>query len=124
MHLSATSRWSDSSLETPWREDGEKLRYAPDIIEWSGIGYHSRAPLVRIVGTLNSRCYISQVLEPVVLPYLHGLAPAIFQQDKLRPHVGSIVQRFFDNHQIELLPWPARCPDFSLIENIWSTVDP
>ncbi|GFS83340.1 uncharacterized protein TNCV_600731 [Trichonephila clavipes] len=28
-HLSATPRWSDSSPETPWREDAEQLRYAP-----------------------------------------------------------------------------------------------
>ncbi|GFW68007.1 transposable element Tc1 transposase [Trichonephila clavipes] len=31
-------------------------------------------------------------------------------------------QRFFVNHQIELLPWPARSPDLSLIENMWSMV--
>ncbi|GFT62251.1 transposable element Tcb1 transposase [Trichonephila clavipes] len=29
---------------------------------------------------------------------------------------------FFDNHQIKLLPWPARFPDLSLIENMWSMV--
>ncbi|GFV08860.1 transposable element Tcb1 transposase [Trichonephila clavipes] len=74
-------------LETPWREDAEQLRYAPPhwsctgIMVWSGIGYHSRTSLVRIAGTLNSQCYISEVLEPVVLPYLQGLATAIFQQD-------------------------------------------
>ncbi|GFW02467.1 transposable element Tcb1 transposase [Trichonephila clavipes] len=34
-----------------------------------------------IAGTLNSQCYFSEVLEPVVLPYLQGLATAIFQQD-------------------------------------------
>ncbi|GFU51930.1 transposable element Tcb1 transposase [Trichonephila clavipes] len=45
------------------------------------IGYHFRTPLVRISGTLNSQHYISEVLEPVVLPYLQGLATAIFQQD-------------------------------------------
>ncbi|GFV13817.1 transposable element Tcb1 transposase [Trichonephila clavipes] len=44
------------------------------------------------------------VLEPVVLPYLQGLATAIFQQDYARPHVARIVQLFFVNHQIELLP--------------------
>ncbi|GFS89995.1 hypothetical protein TNCV_507141 [Trichonephila clavipes] len=33
MHLSATPQWSDSSLETPWREDAEQLRYAPP--HWS-----------------------------------------------------------------------------------------
>ncbi|GFW24103.1 transposable element Tcb1 transposase [Trichonephila clavipes] len=33
-----------------------------------------------------------------------------------------IVQRFFVNHQIELLPWPARSPYLSPIENVWSRV--
>ncbi|GFV50426.1 transposable element Tcb1 transposase [Trichonephila clavipes] len=54
---------------------------APGIMAWGGIGYHSRTPLVRIADTLNSQRYISEVLEPVVLPYLQGLATAIFQQD-------------------------------------------
>ncbi|GFW88470.1 transposable element Tcb1 transposase [Trichonephila clavipes] len=95
---------------------------APGIMVWGGIGYHSRTPLVRIAGTLNNQRYISEVLESVFLPYLQGLATAIFQQDNARPHVARIVQRFFVNHQIELLPWPARSPDLSPIENMWSMV--
>ncbi|UYV81725.1 CTSC [Cordylochernes scorpioides] len=91
---------------------------APGIMVWGGIGYHSRTPLVRITGTLNSQSYISEVLEPVVLPYLQGLPTAIFQQDNAPPHVARIVQRFFVNRQIELLPWPARSPDLSPIENM------
>ncbi|GFS98951.1 transposable element Tcb1 transposase [Trichonephila clavipes] len=111
-----------------WRHRGERMLNscvmhchtgpAPGIIIWDAIGYHSRTPLVRIAGTLNSQRYISKVLEPVVLPYLQGLATAIFQQDNARPHVARIVQRFFVNHQIELLPdrltlW---------ILNMWSMV--
>ncbi|GFU14966.1 transposable element Tcb1 transposase [Trichonephila clavipes] len=69
---------------------------APGIMVWGGIGYHSRTPL--------------------------GLATAIFHQDNARPHVASIIQRFFINHQIELLPWPSRSPDLSQIENMWSMV--
>ncbi|GFT19739.1 transposable element Tcb1 transposase [Trichonephila clavipes] len=95
---------------------------APGIRICGGVGYHSRTPLVLTAGTLNSQHYISEVLEPVVLPYLQGLATAIFQQDSARPHVARIVQRFFVNHQIELLPWPARSPDLLLIENMWSMV--
>ncbi|GFY29889.1 transposable element Tcb1 transposase [Trichonephila clavipes] len=74
-----------------WRHRGERMlnscvmhHYtgpALGIIVWTGIGYHSCTPLVRIAGTLNSLRYISEVLEPVVLPYLQGLATAIFQQD-------------------------------------------
>ncbi|GFY32267.1 transposable element Tcb1 transposase [Trichonephila clavipes] len=97
-----------------WRHCGERMlnrcvmpRHtspAPDIVVWGGLGYHSRTPLVGIAGTLNSQRYISEVLEPVVLPYLQGLCTAIFQQDNARPHVARIVQRIFVNHQIELLP--------------------
>ncbi|GFV14322.1 transposable element Tcb1 transposase [Trichonephila clavipes] len=94
----------------------------PGIMVWDGIGCHSRTPQVRIAGTLNSQRYISEVLEPVVLPDLQGLATAIFQQDNARPHVARIFQRFFVNHQIELLPWPARSPYLSPIEKMWSMV--
>ncbi|GFW88384.1 transposable element Tcb1 transposase [Trichonephila clavipes] len=58
---------------------------APSIMLWGGIGYHSRTPLVRIAGTLNSQRYISELLEPVVLSYLQGLPTAIFQQDNAPP---------------------------------------
>ncbi|GFU42492.1 transposable element Tcb1 transposase [Trichonephila clavipes] len=92
------------------------------IMVWSGIKYHSRTPLVRIAGTLNSQLYISEMLEPVVLPYLQGLATAMFQKDNGRPHVVRIVQRFFVNQQSELLPWLDSSPDLSLIENMWSMV--
>ena len=95
---------------------------APGIMVWGGIGYHSRTPLVRIAGTLNNHRYISEVLEPVVLPYLQGLPTAIFQQDNARPHVARIVQVLFVNRQIELLPWPIRSPFLSPIENMWSRV--
>ncbi|GFY15978.1 uncharacterized protein TNCV_1286231 [Trichonephila clavipes] len=63
-----------------WRHHGERMlnscvihRHsgpAPGIMVWGGIGYHSRTPLVRIAGTLNSQRYIAEVLKPVVLPYL------------------------------------------------------
>ncbi|KFM68223.1 hypothetical protein X975_16525, partial [Stegodyphus mimosarum] len=49
---------------------------APGNMVWGGIGYHSRTPLARNAGTLNSQRYISELLEPLVLPYLQGLPTA------------------------------------------------
>ncbi|GFX09747.1 transposable element Tcb1 transposase [Trichonephila clavipes] len=113
-----------------WRHRGERMLNscvmhpqtgsAPDIMVWGGIVYHSRTPLVCIAGILNNQRYISDVLEPVVLLYLQLLATAVFQQDNARLHVARIVQRFFVNPQIELLPWPARSLDLWPIENMWS----
>ncbi|GFV29042.1 transposable element Tcb1 transposase [Trichonephila clavipes] len=53
---------------------------------------------------------------------LRGLATAIFQQDNSRPHVARIVQMFFVNHLIALLPWLACTLDLSPIENMWPMV--
>ncbi|GFT61504.1 transposable element Tcb1 transposase [Trichonephila clavipes] len=74
-----------------WRHRGERMQNscimhrhtgsALGIMVWAGIGYHSRTSLVRIAGTLNSEHYISEVLEPVIIPYFQGLSTAIFQQD-------------------------------------------
>ncbi|GFW35908.1 transposable element Tcb1 transposase [Trichonephila clavipes] len=83
------------------------------IMVWSGIGFHCRTPLVCSDDTLNSQRYISEVLEPVVLPYIQSLPSTIFQHDNVRPHVGRSVQEFFFTHQIELLPWPACFPDLA-----------
>ncbi|GFW20792.1 transposable element Tcb1 transposase [Trichonephila clavipes] len=115
-----------------WRHCGEMMLNscvmhqhtgrAPGILLWGGIRYHSSTPLVRTAGTLNSQSYISEVLELVVLPYLQGLGTAIFQQGNAQPHVARIVQRFFVNPQIKLLPWPYRSSDLSPIEIMWSMV--
>ncbi|GFV39630.1 transposable element Tcb1 transposase [Trichonephila clavipes] len=96
---------------------------ALSIMFLGGVGYISRTPLECIASTLNSQNYISEVLEPVVLLYLQGLATAIFQKDNARPHdVARIVQRLFVNLQIELLSWSARSPGLSPIENMLSIV--
>ncbi|GFW83194.1 transposable element Tcb1 transposase [Trichonephila clavipes] len=111
-----------------WRHSGERkisscvMHYhtgpAPGIMVCGGIGHHSGTPLIRNSGFLNSQCYISEVLEPVVLPYLKVLAAAILDQDNARPHVKCIVQSFFVNLQIEFLPWLACSPDLSPIANM------
>ncbi|UYV80681.1 hypothetical protein LAZ67_19001368 [Cordylochernes scorpioides] len=81
-----------------------------------------RNDALRIAGTLNSQLYISEVLVPFVLPYLQDLLTAIFHQNNAQPYVARIVERFFVNRQIELLPWPARFRDLWPIESMLSMV--
>ncbi|GFU74114.1 hypothetical protein TNCV_1642381 [Trichonephila clavipes] len=82
----------------------------PGIMVWSSVGFHCRTPLVRMAATMNSQCYISEILEPVVLPYIQRLLSSIFQQDNALPHMALNVPEFFFTHQIELLPWSAVLP--------------
>ncbi|GFX34799.1 transposable element Tcb1 transposase [Trichonephila clavipes] len=58
----------------------------------------------------------------IPLVRIAGLGNVIFQRANAQSHVARVVQRFFVNHQIELLPWPTRSPDISLIENMWTMV--
>ncbi|GFT49616.1 transposable element Tcb1 transposase [Trichonephila clavipes] len=87
---------------------------------WGGIRFHCRTHLVRIASALNSQRYISEVLEPVLHPYIQYLPLALFKQENARPHVARNVKGFFFIHQIELLFRPAYYPDLSPIENVWS----
>ncbi|GFX90203.1 transposable element Tcb1 transposase [Trichonephila clavipes] len=69
---------------------------------------------------MPNSCVMHRITGPA--PGIMGLATGIFQQDNARPHAARIVQRFLVNHQIELLPLPARSPDLSPIKNLWSMV--
>ncbi|GFX89271.1 transposable element Tcb1 transposase [Trichonephila clavipes] len=107
-------------LRSQWGD--ERRKWAA---EWNEVVFtdESRICLQHHDGRIRRvTLYIYKVLEHVVLPYLQGLATAIFQQYNARPHVARIVKRFFVNHQIELIPWPAHSLDLSLIENMCSMV--
>ncbi|GFV90576.1 transposable element Tcb1 transposase [Trichonephila clavipes] len=83
------------------------------------LGFTAEPFLVRMAGTLNGQVYISEVLEPVVLPYIQRLPSAIFQEYYVMPDVACNVQDFLFTHQIKLVPWPACSPVLSTIENVW-----
>uniref|UniRef100_A0A8C5FEW1 Tc1-like transposase DDE domain-containing protein n=1 Tax=Gadus morhua TaxID=8049 RepID=A0A8C5FEW1_GADMO len=94
-----------------WRRCGE--RYAdccPDrttyigggsVMVWGGVSLTGKTRLVIIGGNLNAERYGNEILQPVAIPYVHGLGPnSILQDDNARPH-------------------RAGNPDLNPIEHLW-----
>ncbi|GFV54918.1 transposable element Tcb1 transposase [Trichonephila clavipes] len=104
-----------------WRHRGERMlnscvmhRHtgpAPGIMVWGGIGYHYRTPLVRIAGTLNSQCYISEI---ELLPW-----PAHSPDLSPIENMCSIVAE-----RLTQITPPAATPDqlWKRVEAAWSAV--
>ena len=58
---------------------------------WGGISVHSRTELLVLKKTLTGQCYINEVLQPVVLPFVQQ-HHVVLQDDNTRPYRARIVQ--------------------------------
>ncbi|GFY01010.1 hypothetical protein TNCV_1364151 [Trichonephila clavipes] len=75
------------------------------------IGYTTQT-LFRVVGYLNSQCYISQILRLV--------SGVDNPQGNARMHVVRHALTYLDTGSVRLFPWQARSPDLSPIKDFWS----
>ncbi|GBN73285.1 Transposable element Tc1 transposase [Araneus ventricosus] len=89
----------------------------PGVMVWGAISYDSKSTLVVIPRTLTANLYVSLVIQSVVLPFLNSIQAGVFQQDNSRPHTAVVTQHALQS--VDMLPWPARSPDVSLIEHVW-----
>ena len=124
-------RSSDRTIRV-WRRRGEN-RYAENVVStselfggggvlvWGGICIGGRSELVIIRQNFYSQRYISDILEPHVLPFAGATDPEHFVlvDDNARPHRGHIVDTFLDNNNISRMGWPAKSADMNPIENVW-----
>lgn len=107
-----------------------KMRRWFSVRVWGAVSSRGTGPLIFLTGPWGSQQYVDQVLRPALgderairrLHNSHGYIPKRwrFQQDNDRVHWGGVVQSFFKDHHIPVLKWPARSPDLSPIENVWS----
>ena len=90
-------------------------------ISWNGVGR-----LHRVNGIMNAVQYC-EILSKSLLGGLadEKLHPTsiIFQQDNDPKHTSRMAQRWFQEHDITLLPWPPSSPDMNIIEHVWDHLD-
>jgi hypothetical protein len=91
------------------------------VISWRGVGR-----LHRVEGRMDAKQYTA-ILEESFLGSLRDknvkAKNMIFQQDNDSKHRSKLATKWFQDHNIKVLPWPASSPDQSIIEHVWDYLD-
>ncbi|GFV95031.1 transposable element Tcb1 transposase [Trichonephila clavipes] len=92
------------------------------MMDWDGLIFDHRTPLVHIDGCLTADRYVTQNVEPVVPALLQGAPNTVFQKDNSRPHVKR--QTVKSLTEFAILSWSANSTDLNTIEHLGDLTGP
>lgn len=104
-------------------------RWQDSIMVWGAISFKGISILHVIDDDWKSGNYLKMLKRKLLrnIPNLHPKNSGgeeknrlIFQQDGASIHRSSTINEYFEERGIELLSWPPKSPDLSLIESVWA----
>ncbi len=87
---------------------------------WAAMSSAGVGPLCFLKSTVNAAIY-QEILEHFMLlsaDKLYGDADFIFKQDLAPGHTAKGTKRWFNDHGVTVLDWPANSLDLNPIENL------
>lgn len=95
------------------------------VMVWGGIGPRGyRTPLLNFKGRVNTEKYITSLLSNNIVPHITSVFGNnwTWQQDNARPHTAFTTQYILRRIMPNSIPWPAKSPDLSPIEQVWDYI--